>query len=273
MWIRRFYVPIRPRSRSAYHPRASLERANLSNPTQATLYMSDLTVRQAIVPISSQFQVLLEFPKAVGPIAGNNTSKFKITVKDRWVWIDALEGGGKSDITVICNGKAALFQLVSSGKPDGIRKYDILEGSAPAATPSAPPAKSFQAPGREPGARARHLMLAGAGAIALAVLIGAPAHANDWPQWRGPTRSGHAPMNAPTLSTLPREVKPVWKITVGGGHAGGSLGWIHLGLGTLDAAEVQVTWPDGNVGPWQTIPAGGFAILRRDAEPEPWLPD
>ncbi len=104
----------------------------MSNPTQATLYLNDLTVRQAIVPISGQFQVLLEFPKAVGPIAGNNTSKFKITVKERWVWIDALEGGGKADITVICNDKATLFQLVSSGKSDGVRKYDILEGSAPA---------------------------------------------------------------------------------------------------------------------------------------------
>jgi outer membrane protein assembly factor BamB len=46
-----------------------------------------------------------------------------------------------------------------------------------------------------------------------------PTSATDWPQWRGPTRSGHAPLNAPTLSTLPREVKPVWKIAVGGGHS------------------------------------------------------
>ncbi len=115
----------------------------MSGTTQATLYLNDLTQRQAIVPISSQFQVLLEFPKAVGPIAGNNTSKFKITVKERWVWIDALEGGGKADITVICNDKATLFQLVSSGKADGIRKYDILEGSAPATatvTPNPAPA-------------------------------------------------------------------------------------------------------------------------------------
>ena len=33
----------------------------------------------------------------------------------------------------------------------------------------------------------------------------------------------------------------VHEVTVGGGHAGGQLGWIHLGLGDADAAEVRVT--------------------------------
>ena len=40
------------------------------------------------------------------------------------------------------------------------------------------------------------------------------------------------------------------EVTVGGGHAGGQLGWIHFGLGDADAAEVRVQWPDGEVGPW-----------------------
>jgi enediyne biosynthesis protein E4 len=62
------------------------------------------------------------------------------------------------------------------------------------------------------------------------------------------------------------------EITIGGGHAGGQLGWWHLGLGDLAMAEVQVTWPDGTVGPWQTVPAGGFAVLRPDLDPEPWTP-
>ena len=37
----------------------------------------------------------------------------------------------------------------------------------------------------------------------------------------------------------------VREVTVGGGHAGGQLGWIHFGLGDADRAEVRVTWPDG----------------------------
>lgn len=43
--------------------------------------------------------------------------------------------------------------------------------------------------------------------------------AGDWPQWRGPDRTGYARGEA-TLNTLPKELKPDWKITVGGGFSG-----------------------------------------------------
>ena len=51
------------------------------------------------------------------------------------------------------------------------------------------------------------------------------------------------------------------EITVGGGHAGGQLGWVHFGLGDAEGAEVRVTWPDGEVGPWH---AGRRERLRDD---------
>ena len=35
----------------------------------------------------------------------------------------------------------------------------------------------------------------------------------------------------------------VHEVTVGGGHAGGQLGWIHLGLGDADEVEVRVSGP------------------------------
>ena len=50
------------------------------------------------------------------------------------------------------------------------------------------------------------------------------------------------------------------ELTVGGGHAGGELGWVHFGLGAETAAEVRVTWPDGEVGPWRPVPLG-FAYV------------
>lgn len=37
------------------------------------------------------------------------------------------------------------------------------------------------------------------------------------------------------------------EVTIGGGHAGGQLGWIHFGLGADAAATVRVRWPDGSV--------------------------
>jgi hypothetical protein len=55
------------------------------------------------------------------------------------------------------------------------------------------------------------------------------------------------------------------EITVGGGHVGGQLGWIHVGLGRAEEAEVRVQWPDGEAGPWLTIGADQFAIVDREA--------
>jgi len=61
--------------------------------------------------------------------------------------------------------------------------------------------------------------------------------------------------------------------TIGGGHVGGNLGWIHLGLGAATEAQVGVTWPDGEVGPRQTVATDRFWTIRRDAAtPEPWEP-
>jgi hypothetical protein len=66
----------------------------------------------------------------------------------------------------------------------------------------------------------------------------------------------------------------VREVTVGGGHAGGELGWLHVGLGEEDEAEVRVQWPDGETGPWMTLPADEFATIERAAaEPSPWHPE
>jgi hypothetical protein len=64
------------------------------------------------------------------------------------------------------------------------------------------------------------------------------------------------------------------EITIGGGHAGGQLGWMHLGLGDAEHADIRVQWPDGETGPWMTLPADRFATIERGAaEPTQWLPD
>jgi hypothetical protein len=63
------------------------------------------------------------------------------------------------------------------------------------------------------------------------------------------------------------------ELTVGGGHAGGQLGWVHFGLGPADGAEVRVQWPDGVIGPWLHAGADQFATVGRDATAiAPWLP-
>lgn len=63
------------------------------------------------------------------------------------------------------------------------------------------------------------------------------------------------------------------QVTVGGGHAGGQHGWVHVGLGTAQRAEVRVQWPDGEWGPWQPVEVDGFVVLDRDVDtPVPWAP-
>lgn len=53
------------------------------------------------------------------------------------------------------------------------------------------------------------------------------------------------------------------EVTIGGGHAGGELGPLHFGLGQATAARVRVRWPDGTVGPWQTVPANQIITVEK----------
>jgi hypothetical protein len=61
------------------------------------------------------------------------------------------------------------------------------------------------------------------------------------------------------------------ELTVGGGHAGGQLGWLHFGLGGAGSADVRVTWPDGEAGPPIRIGANSRVTIERGAtEALPW---
>ena len=63
------------------------------------------------------------------------------------------------------------------------------------------------------------------------------------------------------------------ELTVGGGHIGGQLGWIHVGLGSATSADVRVTWPDGEAGPWIPVTADGFREIERGvAQARTWTP-
>ncbi len=56
----------------------------------------------------------------------------------------------------------------------------------------------------------RRLALTSAACAAIAVLAGVPAHASDWPQFRGPTGQGHAPDAAVPLEWSETE-NVTWK--------------------------------------------------------------
>ena len=63
------------------------------------------------------------------------------------------------------------------------------------------------------------------------------------------------------------------EITIGGGHAGGQLGWIHFGLGENKSAEVRVQWPDGKWGKWISVPANSWnQVDRKTNQAKAWKP-
>lgn len=61
------------------------------------------------------------------------------------------------------------------------------------------------------------------------------------------------------------------EVTIGGGHAGGQLGWLHFGLGGPNSVEVRVTWPGGEQTDWQPLEPVGFYLLERGKAPA-WAP-
>ena len=65
----------------------------------------------------------------------------------------------------------------------------------------------------------------------------------------------------------------VREVTIGGGHAGGQLGPMHFGLGSAKEARVRVTWPDGEVGVWQTVDPDTRIVIERGAAAPVALPD
>ena len=85
-----------------------------------------------------------------------------------------------------------------------------------------------------------------------AVLLPLHAATGDWPQWHGPNRDCLAPAGAPVPTALPKELKPLWKINVGGGFsapvvAGGKLVYLDEDGGQevahlLDAATGREIW-------------------------------
>jgi outer membrane protein assembly factor BamB len=47
----------------------------------------------------------------------------------------------------------------------------------------------------------------------------ATLRAGDWPQWRGPERTGHAEVSSGSPLALPKELQPKWRLPVGGGFS------------------------------------------------------
>jgi hypothetical protein len=57
----------------------------------------------------------------------------------------------------------------------------------------------------------------------------------------------------------------VRKIQVGGGHASGHSGFVHVGLGVAERAEIRIRWPDGVWSAPYRVFANNFVSIPRNA--------
>jgi enediyne biosynthesis protein E4 len=61
------------------------------------------------------------------------------------------------------------------------------------------------------------------------------------------------------------------ELTVGGGHASGMLGWMHVGLGRAERVRLRVQWPHGPWSPWHEVAADAFLTIDRETGVQPWV--
>ena len=63
------------------------------------------------------------------------------------------------------------------------------------------------------------------------------------------------------------------KVHVGGGHASGEAGFIHVGTGVAERAEIRVQWPDGEWSAPFRVFANNFVVIERGAtKAQYWYP-
>jgi enediyne biosynthesis protein E4 len=60
------------------------------------------------------------------------------------------------------------------------------------------------------------------------------------------------------------------ELTLGGGHASGSLGWMHFGLGAATRVKLRVQWPYADWGPWQAVAADAFYVVDKERGVSAW---
>jgi len=75
------------------------------------------------------------------------------------------------------------------------------------------------------------------------------------------------------IEIITDDLTQVRTVSVGGGHASGSNGFMHVGLGDATRAAVRVRWPDGSWSTAYSVVANRHATLERNAtEATYWNP-
>jgi enediyne biosynthesis protein E4 len=90
-----------------------------------------------------------------------------------------------------------------------------------------------------------------------------PAPLGNWLSVRLEQPEGNRDAIGAWLQLRLGEVVIEREVVVGGGHAGGQLGPLHLGLGHSPLAELRVIWPDGEATEWLELAANQALLVER----------
>ncbi len=69
-----------------------------------------------------------------------------------------------------------------------------------------------------------------------------------------------------TIAIKTGNLTQIRKIQVGGGHASGHMGFVHIGLGVAERAQVRIQWPDGSWSAPYRLFANQFALIEKGSD-------
>jgi enediyne biosynthesis protein E4 len=99
------------------------------------------------------------------------------------------------------------------------------------------------------------------------------SHTGNWLQLRLRQAGGNRDAIGSWIEIKLENGKTVQQeLTVGGGHASGHLGFVHLGLGDSRTASVRVQYPDGSWSETQSLNANQFYHWQRGERAQIWTP-
>ena len=95
---------------------------------------------------------------------------------------------------------------------------------------------------------------------------GAPRPMGNWLEIELQQEGGNRDSIGATITVKSGNDTRTRTVQVGGGHASGQLGFVHVGTGTAERAEIRVKWPDGEWSPPYRVFANNFVVIKRGAD-------
>lgn len=100
-----------------------------------------------------------------------------------------------------------------------------------------------------------------------------PRPMGNWVQIELRQRGNNRDAVGATINVKSGNATRVRKVQVGGGHASGQLGFIHVGTGVAERAEIRVKWPDGEWSAPYRVFANNFVVIEKGVDDaQYWYP-